>query len=53
VAGTLYAGAYGIYISAHKGFGEAKFANLWPAQRKGALPIQPFFNGAAILFSIM
>jgi hypothetical protein len=53
VAGTLFTGAYGVYISCQKGFAEAKHVNLWPAQRKNQLPIQPFFNGAAILFSIM
>lgn len=53
VFGTLFAGAYGIYISGRKGFAEAKHANLWPAQRKNQLLIQPFFNGAAILFAIL
>lgn len=52
VLGTMFCGAYGVYISAQKGFAEAKYANVWP--QKGAdLLFQPFFNGAAVLFSIL
>jgi hypothetical protein len=52
VAGTMFCGLYGIIISGQKGFADAKYANLWPQKGEDIL-IQPFFNGAAVLFSIL
>lgn len=48
----MFCGLYGIIISGQKGFADAKYANLWPQKGKDIL-IQPFFNGAAVLFSIL
>lgn len=52
VAGTIYAAAYGIYISVEKGFADAPKANLWPAVNSKQLSVVPFFNGAAVLYAM-